>query len=175
MAQLSAMKRAPEHADDTKADEALALRKAFSTFTTGVTVVTAETPDGPIGMTANSFSSLSLDPPLVLWSVAKSSSRHEGFVDAEHFCINILAADQSAICKHFAKSGRDFDALNWTAGIEGALLIADALSTFECERYVLHDAGDHTLIVGRVAHFHHRQGEALCFSQGRFGTFSTNA
>ena len=176
MAQAATVERPQIAVDEPKADQTIALRKAFGTFATGVTVVTAQTPNGPIGMTANSFSSLSLDPPLVLWSVAKSSSRHDHFLNAEHFCINILSSSQGDICKRFAKSGHDFEGLDWYRGRNNIPLINGALCNFECETYALHEAGDHTLVIGRVAKFtRHEGGAPLCFSQGKFGEFSASA
>lgn len=173
MAQAAAMRVSSEACADAKAEEALALRKAFGTFATGVTVVTAQTANGPIGMTANSFSSLSLDPPLVLWSPAKSSTRHNSFVEAKHFCIHILSETQSETCTRFAKSGHDFSQLDWHNGFENVPIIGGALCYFECEQYSFHDAGDHSLIIGRVMNFRRHEGKPLCFSQGRFGSFES--
>ena len=93
-----------------------ALRKAFGCFGTGVTVVTVFTDDGPVGMTANSFSSISLDPPLVLWAPSVLSMRHAYFAQAKEFCIHVLGADQLDIAQHFSKNGTDFSVVNWSSG-----------------------------------------------------------
>lgn len=155
------------------ADTSRSFRNALGAFTTGVTVVTASTPAGPIGMTVNSFASVSLDPPLVLWSPAKSSSRHEAFTSALHFVIHVLSADQDLLSARFTRGGMAFDALDWDENTEGAPVIPGTLARFECERANIHDAGDHTLIIGRVLRAAHREGDPLCFSRGTFGRFAT--
>lgn len=157
------------------AENARLFRNALGSFTTGVTVVTAMTPAGPIGMTANSFSSLSLDPPLVLWSPAKGSSRYSAFIDAQHFCINVLSAEQDDVCKRFAKSGHDFQSLDWEISNDGVPVILGSLSRFECSRHAVHDGGDHSLIIGRVMRVMQNLGSPLCFSQGQFGQFTASA
>ena len=148
-------------------------RNALGTFTTGVTVVTAKTPEGPVGMTVNSFTSVSLDPPLVLWSAAKNSSRHSVYTDATHFAVHVLSAEQDGLSALFTRSGGGFDELPWDENFEGVPVIQGTLARFECERSSLHDAGDHTLIVGRVLRAAHREGDPLCFSRGRFGRFAS--
>ena len=148
-------------------------RSALGSFTTGVTVVTANTPDGPIGMTVNSFASVSLDPPLVLWSPAKSSSRHAAFNAATHFAIHVLSADQDLLSARFTRGGMAFDELQWEENEEGVPVIPGTLARFECRRSDAHDAGDHTIIVGRVLRAAHREGDPLCFSKGTFGRFSS--
>ncbi|MDH4413600.1 MAG: flavin reductase family protein [Rhizobium sp.] len=154
------------------ADNHRAFRSALGSFTTGVTVVTAATPDGPIGMTANSFASVSLDPPLVLWSPAKSSSRHAAFVGAQHFAIHVLTADQDHLSSAFTRGGSGFDGLEARMNDEGVPILPGTLARFECMQQAQHDAGDHTIIIGRVLRVAHRQGEPLCFSGGRFGRFA---
>jgi flavin reductase (DIM6/NTAB) family NADH-FMN oxidoreductase RutF len=146
-------------------------RSALSRFATGVTVVTCQTGRGPLGMTVNSFASVSLDPPLVLWSPAKSSSRHAAFVAAERFVIHILGAGQADTCRQFTKNGYDFSGL--TVGLcgGGAPLIEGCLAHFECSRYATHEAGDHTIIVGRVEAAAARDGAPLVFAGGAFGGF----
>lgn len=165
----------PEEGFVPNAENGRLFRSALGSFATGVTVVTAMTPNGPIGMTANSFSSLSLDPPLVLWSPAKSSSRYAAFVEADHFCINVLNAQQTAICKRFTKSGENFDDLDWELNSDGVPVIVGALSRFECARYAIHDGGDHSLVIGKVRRVLHNAGAPLCFSQGHFGHFTASA
>ncbi|CAN7482192.1 flavin reductase family protein [Neorhizobium sp. LjRoot104] len=148
-------------------------RNALGAFTTGVTVVTATTPDGPIGMTVNSFASVSLDPPLVLWSPAKSSSRHAAFTAAGHFAIHVLSADQDRLSARFTRGGLGFEELCWNQNHEGVPVIPGTLARFECELSSMHDAGDHTLILGRVLRAAHREGDPLCFSRGTFGRFAS--
>lgn len=152
-------------------DNQRSLRTALGSFTTGVTVVTAMTPAGPLGMTVNSFASVSLDPPLVLWSPAKSSKRHGPFVSAEHYAIHVLEASQHSVGERFVRTGHDFAGLDWRENAEGVPVVAGALARFECVRWRMHDAGDHTIVVGRVLRAAHGEGEPLVFSRGAFGSF----
>ena len=170
---MAATNALDEHVFVPDASTSRIFRNALGTFTTGVTVVTASTPAGPVGMTVNSFASLSLDPPLVLWSAAKQSSRHGAYANAPHFAVHILSAEQDRLSTLFTKSGGGFDELLWDQNREGVPVIAGTLARFECERSALHDAGDHTLIVGRVLRAAHREGDPLCFSRGRFGRFAS--
>ncbi|KPF61192.1 flavin reductase family protein [Rhizobium sp. AAP116] len=154
------------------ADNHRAFRNALGSFTTGVTVVTATTSDGPIGMTVNSFASVSLDPPLVLWSPAKSSSRYGAFTGARHFAIHVLGADQDHLSAAFTRGGNGFDGIEVRCNDEGVPVLPGTLARFECAEQAQHDAGDHTIIIGKVLRVAHRQGEPLCFSGGRFGRFA---
>ncbi|KTQ92632.1 flavin oxidoreductase [Aureimonas ureilytica] len=160
-----------EHRFIPNAENARSYRNALGTFTTGVTVVTVATSAGPIGMTVNSFASVSLDPPLVLWSPAKSSSRHALFTAAPHFAIHILGLEEDGLSTRFTRGGLGFEGLDWQANDEGAPVIAGTLARFECETASLHDAGDHTIMLGRVLRAAHREGDPLCFSRGAFGHF----
>lgn len=154
-------------------DTARALRDAYGCFSTGVTVVTVGSSDGPIGFTANSFSSVSLDPPLVLWCPARASSRHAPFIDAARFAIHILAEDQSDLARRFARSGDSFAGIDWSQDEDGVPILAGCLARFDCERHAVHEAGDHSIIVGRVLQAMHRQGGAgLVFKRGAFGSFA---
>ncbi len=130
---------------------------------------------GPVGMTANSFASVSLEPPLVLWSPAKSSQRHGVFTGASHFAIHVLGADQDDLSTRFTRGGAGFDGLGWALNEEGVPSIPGTLARFECERHSLHDAGDHTIVLGRVLRVAHREGDPLCFSRGMFGRFARMA
>ncbi len=152
-------------------DTAQDFRVALSRFATGVTVVTCQSNFGPLGITANSFSSVSLDPPLVLWSPAKSSSRHDAFVEADRFVIHILGADQSKLCLRFTKDGLNFDGLEIGTCDGGAPVIRDCLAHFECSHFAAHDAGDHTIIIGQVEAAAAQDGKPLVFSSGAMGTF----
>ncbi len=148
-------------------------RTALSRFATGVTVVTCQSQRGPLGITANSFSSVSLDPPLVLWSPAKSSSRHDSFVGAEHFVIHVLNAEQQDVCRRFTKDGLDFDGLDIERTANGAPLIQGCLAHFECVRFAAHDAGDHTIVIGQVEVAAATHASPLVFSGGVMGHFTT--
>ena len=105
-------------------DATVELRRAFGRFGTGVTIVTVQTANGPLGMTANSFSSVSLDPPLVQWSPALSSKRHDAFTNAAQFAVHILGSGQRALADAFAVSGDAFDQFDWTVGPNGAPTLA---------------------------------------------------
>lgn len=130
----------------------LALRNAFGTFATGVTVVTTRQTDGtPRGFTANSFSSVSLDPPLLLICIAKTAHSCDVFADSSHFAINILAEDQKAVAGLFAsRSPTKFSEAAWHSGPEDVPLLDGSLCTFACAHHKLVDAGDHLVLIGRV-------------------------
>lgn len=153
-------------------DTARAFRDALGTFATGVTIVTCETDTGPLAIAANSFSSLSLDPALVLWSPAKASRRFQPFHDAKTYAINILAADQVALCQTFARDGTAFADVAWTRGANGAPLIDGCLASFECTQHAVHEGGDHVIIVGEVTRVLAGQGAPLVFSKGAYGRFT---
>ena len=144
-------------------------RAALGSFATGVTVVTAAGPDGPVGITANSFASVSLDPPLVLWSPARASRRFADFAAAGHFAIHVLAADQRPLAEAFTRSGHVHD---WLPGPHGVPLIAGALAQFLCRTEAQHDGGDHLIIIGRVLAASRRDGAALVFQGGHWGGFT---
>jgi len=153
-----------------------AYRDALGQFATGVTVVTAMTSDGPIGMTANSFASVSLDPPLVLWSPAKSSRRYGAFGAAQRYAIHVLCADQRDMAQSFAASGRDgFARFPWQEGESGAPLLDNCLARFECRAEARHDAGDHVIIIGRVERALLREGPPLLYVRGVYGGLSLDA
>ncbi|UWR25284.1 flavin reductase family protein [Sulfitobacter sp. S223] len=150
------------------------LRRALGQFGTGVALITAQTDAGPLGMTANSFSSVSLDPPLVLWSAARSSKRHDPFVAASAFCIHVLSAEQMSLAQHFASQGHDFDPYPWDAGPNGAPTLHGCLATFHCDTYAVHAAGDHSIILGQItaAAVQPDERDGLLFKRGRFGRFT---
>lgn len=146
-------------------------RNALGSFATGVTVITSVAEIGHVGITANSFASVSLDPALVLWSVAKGSVRHDSFACGAPFAIHVMARDQDHIATGFARDGLSFDNVDFEENPEGVRVIPDCLSVFECTTEALHDAGDHTIVVGRVQRFQTGSGEPLLFSQGKYGRF----
>ncbi len=148
-------------------------RTALGTFATGVTIVTARATDGtPVGLTANSFNSVSLDPPLVLWSLAHTASAMRTFATVQHYAIHVLAADQRALAERFAgRATERWIGQAFTEGRHGVPLIDGAAAVFECESRSRHPEGDHTIFVGRVAACRHRGGAApLLFHGGRFYT-----
>jgi len=110
------------------------LRNAFGMFATGVTVVTTCTPEGrPVGLTCNSFASVSLKPPLVLWSLSLRAASYDAFVQASHFAVNVLAADQAALSQRFAKTGGDkFTGIEWRTGLAEMPLLDGAVASFTC-------------------------------------------
>lgn len=153
--------------------ETLALREVLGRFATGVTVVTIAGQDGrPMGFTANSFASVSLDPPLVLWSPARSSSRFAAFSAARHYVIHVLAEGQRDLVTHFASSGAGFEGLSSGLNAEGVPLLDGALARIHCEQHATHEGGDHLIIVGRVLRADKAEGAPLVFSQGRYGRFT---
>jgi flavin reductase (DIM6/NTAB) family NADH-FMN oxidoreductase RutF len=123
-------------------------------------------------MTANSFASVSMDPPLVLWSPAKSSSRHRAFVEAERFVVHVLGAEQEDTCQQFSKDGLNFKGLEVSTCEGGAPLILGCLAHFECSRYGVHDGGDHSIVVGKVEAAAAKDGKPLVFAGGSLGGFS---
>ena len=152
--------------------DARAFRDALGAYATGVTVVTVPSIDGPIGITANSFASVSLDPPLVLWSPAKSSKRFKYFTGAKHFAIHVLDAHQQQICDGFTKNMSAFDGLEMSLNENEVPLIEGCLARFECTLHAEHDAGDHTIIIGHVNRAQSRDGLPLLFQSGRFASLT---
>jgi len=128
------------------------LRSALGQFATGVTIVTCLDEAGvAVGLTANSFNALSLDPPLVLWSLRLESPSLPAFAAAGHFIVNVLAADQLELSRRFAKRGDDkFDAGDWEPGLAGVPRLAGCAAVLECEAVSQQTAGDHMLFIGRV-------------------------
>ncbi len=154
------------------AANARAFRDALGRFPTGVTVITVAGPEGPVGFTANSFASLSLDPPLVLWSPAKASARYPLLVAAPFYTIHVLAADQTALSGRFVRGGAGFDGLAHEMTPEGVPAIPGTLARFDCALHATHDGGDHTIVVGRVIRAHLGAGDPLVFHGGRYGGFA---
>ncbi|TCP42438.1 flavin reductase family protein [Rhodovulum marinum] len=148
-------------------------RDALGCFATGVTVVTVAGPDGPVGLTANSFSSVSLDPPLILWSPARGSRRFDAMTAADRFAVHVLGAGEQALADRFARSGGAFDGLAMDPAEDAPPLIDEGwIARFLCTRVALHDAGDHAIVVGRVDQVARREGPPLVFAGGAYGDFS---
>ncbi|SEW18178.1 NADH-FMN oxidoreductase RutF, flavin reductase (DIM6/NTAB) family [Cognatiyoonia koreensis] len=147
-------------------------RGALGTFVTGVTIVTTDSPEGPVAIVANSFASVSLDPPLVLWSPAKASRRFEHFAGSRRFAVHVLAAEQRDICAAIIKSKTAIKKVPMHLSHCGMPIIEGALAAFECNLEATHDAGDHVIVVGRVTKAHHRPGNPLVFHAGKYGEFN---
>lgn len=147
-------------------------RDALGCYGTGVTVVTTQTADGPCAMTANSFASVSMDPALVLWSPAKTSQRHKTFTQTNRFAIHIMAEDQLSLAIHFARTGDDFTTIAWQPAQDGLPILNNCLARFECTRIAVHDAGDHSIVIGQVTLAAHRPGQGLIFKRGQYGGFA---
>lgn len=148
-----------------------ALRQVLGSYATGVAVVSTRAPDGrPVGLTINSFASLSLAPPLVLWSLVNHSPSLPVFAQAPHFAISVLAHDQQALARRFASAAvaDKFDGVALHEAPEGVPVIADALATLVCACDSGTPAGDHLLFVGRVLRMHRGEGAPLVFQGGRF-------
>jgi flavin reductase (DIM6/NTAB) family NADH-FMN oxidoreductase RutF len=150
-----------------------AFRQALGAFPTGVAVVTAG--EGKhVGITVNSFTSVSLDPPLVLWCIDKKSDRFEAFTRAKSFTISILGTAHEAVSSRLAKQGsHHLDGIELLPTRLGPPALGDALAYFECEKEAVHDAGDHAILVGRVIRFgRHDAGAPLVFFRGHYGALS---
>jgi flavin reductase (DIM6/NTAB) family NADH-FMN oxidoreductase RutF len=148
-------------------------RTALGMFATGVTIVTARTAEGQlIGLTANSFNSVSLSPPLVLWSLARAAASLAFFSAGSHYAINVLAADQKVLAERFASRGADrWTGVGFDVGAGGAPLLHGAAATFECFNRSRYEEGDHVIFVGEVERCAHRVGASpLLFHGGRFYT-----
>jgi flavin reductase (DIM6/NTAB) family NADH-FMN oxidoreductase RutF len=128
------------------------LRDALGSFATGVTVVTCLTPDGsPAGLTVNSFTSVSLDPPLLLVCLAKPAASAVALIEATQFAVNVLQTGQQPASIRFATRDEDrFGTTPWACGEAGAPILKDSLGVFECERHAVYDGGDHHILVGQV-------------------------
>jgi flavin reductase (DIM6/NTAB) family NADH-FMN oxidoreductase RutF len=150
-------------------------REVLGHFATGVTVVTAMEDAGPAGFTCQAFTSLSLEPPLVALAPGKSSTSWPRIREAGCFCVNILAEDQEAICRDFAVSGGDkFVSVGWRPGANGAPRLTGALAWVECDVLLIHDAGDHELVIGRVTDLGVEHGaRPLLYYRGGFGRFES--
>ena len=147
-----------------------AFRQALGSFTTGVTIITATAPDGtPIGLTANSFNSVSLDPPMVLWSLAKTSLSVAAFNEADHWNVHVLSQHQQDLSNTFASRGENkFEGVVLDDGISTAPLIPDCSARFQCRNMVTHDGGDHLIFIGEVLDFDQQALPPLVFQQGQY-------
>ncbi len=151
--------------------DARRFRNALGEFVTGVTLVTTRSTDGePIAVTVNSFNSVSLDPPLVLFSLARSASRYDDFMITDGFVVNILAAEHEPLSNHFARPGNAvMEAVHYQKGASGQPCLKGAAASFECRVDARHDGGDHVIMVGRVVDMAVREGaEPLVYYRGSY-------
>lgn len=150
--------------------DAQAFRRALGLFATGITVVTARAADGsPVGLTVNSFNSVSLDPPLVVWSLSAHLPQRAELENCSHYAINVLAADQEWLSRRFAsRQGARFEGLDWTPGATGAPLLEDCCAYFEVRNTIRHPGGDHLLFVGEVERCARSEREPLLYFGGRY-------
>lgn len=152
-------------------EDSRAFRHALSHFGTGVAIVTANAQQGSVGATISSFNSVSLDPPLILFSLIKASLGIEQWKTASAFCVSILGEGQIEISNRFAKAGTDkWTDIKTSRACNGAPVIKGCISYFECEPFAIHDGGDHEIFVCRVTHFWADQGNPLplVFWKGRY-------
>jgi len=160
----------------TLADKTRQFRNALGSFATGVTIITARSPEGAdVGVTANSFNSVSLDPPMILWSLAKTSTSFDAFMAADYFAVHILAMDQESLSGRFAKSNTDkFSGLAVERGRGSIPMLPGCAARFQCRTAYRHEGGDHIILVGEVEDFDHDGHAPLAFHGGRYGMFIRN-
>lgn len=151
-----------------------ALRDAFSTFATGITVVTALGADGkPVGLTVNSFSSVSLEPPLVCWSLRSASPLVGCFTIGSSLSIHVLRQEQQHLARQFSRSvANRFEGIPWQVGPAGAPVLGDVLARFDCQIDSIVEAGDHRMLLARVLAHSSQPGSPLLFAGGRFRSLS---
>jgi len=149
------------------------LRRAFGNFATGVTIVTTLDVGGnPCGFTANSFTSVSIEPPLLLVNIAKSAFGCDAFTGSRSFAVNILARDQRDLSNRFAAAGTDkFANQGWSAALTGSPIIDDVVAWFDCEHFEQVDAGDHIILLGRVMQYSYNTHAPLGFCRGAYVSF----
>jgi len=145
-------------------------RRALGTFPTGVCIITARAVDGnPVGVTCSSFNSVSLDPPLILWSLGKSTYSRPVFEAAEHWAVHVLGAGQEHVSDRFARAGDDkFVGVQTVSGIGKVPLLVDCSTRFQCKTEHIYDGGDHIILVGRVLDFDHSDRLPLIFHSGAY-------
>lgn len=164
----------PTATEDSTPDPAV-MRRVLGHFCTGVAVVTGHDGDRPLGFTCQSVTSVSLDPPYISFCPSKSSSSWPLIRATGSVCVNVLAADQRDVCSGFARSGSDkFDGVDWAPAAGGSPIIAGTLASIEADIEFEHEAGDHTIVVGRVTALRaHPEREPLLFFRGAFGGFAS--
>jgi flavin reductase (DIM6/NTAB) family NADH-FMN oxidoreductase RutF len=152
-----------------------AFRNALGSFPTGVAVVTTTaSAEHHLGITVNSFTSVSLDPPLVLWCMDKKSDRYHAFTKAKSYTVSILGTEHRDVSARLATQGNhSLDGIALRATALGPPALADSLASFECEAEAVHEAGDHAILIGRVVRFsRHDDGAPLVFFRGKYGALA---
>ncbi len=150
-----------------------AFRTALGCFATGVTIVTVASDEGPVAITANSFTSVSLDPALVLWSIDRASRRYPFFGEAPAYAIHVLGVDQEDLCWRIARDAKGLGPDDFDMNAEGVPVLHDCLARFECTAWANYAGGDHDIMVGQVQRAGYRDlGGSLGFFRGKLGTFT---
>jgi len=152
-----------------------AFRQALGSFPTGVAVITTSaSAEHHMGITVNSFTSVSLDPPLVLWCLDKKSDRYHAFTKARSYTVSILGTEHQGVSSRLAKQGsHNLDGIGLSKTTLGPPSLTDALAVFECAADAVHDAGDHAILIGRVLRFsRHGEGEPLVYFRGKYGSLA---
>src|ERR1700716_4176429 len=164
---------ANELASDSSVIDPRDFRNALGSYATGVTIITAAAADGkPYGLTCNSFTSVSLNSPLVLWSLGIFSQGMGIFQNVSHFAVNVLGASQQALATKFARSSDDkFVGVEWTPGLGNAPLLADSIANFQCRAANRYYGGDHIIFLGAVEAYAYNRQEPLLFARGGYGGF----
>lgn len=164
---------ANEFASDNSSIDPRDFRNALGSYGTGVTIITAADASGkPYGITCNSFASVSLNPPLVLWSLGIYSSSLTVFQSASHFTVHVLGAAQQALANKFAKSSADkFAGVDWTPGLGNAPVLAESVDNFQCRAVNRYYGGDHVIFLGAVEAYAYNASDPLLFARGTYGRF----
>ncbi|MBN9148841.1 MULTISPECIES: flavin reductase family protein [unclassified Nitrobacter] len=168
---------APDPANELASDQSSLdprdFRNALGTYATGVTIITAADQAGlPYGLTCNSFTSVSLNPPLVLWSLVVYSRNMSVFQNASHFAVNVLGASQQELAVKFAMpSSRKFEGVAWAPGLGGAPLLSGGVANFQCRTVDRYYGGDHVIFLGAVEAYSYNRDESLLFARGKYGRF----
>lgn len=157
-------------------DKQATFKAVMGSYPTGVTIITTKTEEGvPIGLTVNSFASVSLDPLLVLWSIDHSASSLEVFKQAKKFAVNILSSNQTEQCQLFASKEKNrFDHCSWHSSNHDLPILEDSLATLQCEVYQLVEAGDHTIVIGKVIEIDKHEKEPLLYHRRTFGAIPSS-
>ena len=162
-----------EPVPDDLAAASMAYRRALGAFATGVCVMTVDGPGGPVGITANSFASVSLEPRLILWSIALTSERMPAFAAAERFAVHVLRADDAKRADRFARGDCRLTPEDATFAPGFAPRLADVFARLDCAVHARSEVGDHLLVIGRVEDFDTSDGDALTYFRGRYGQASS--
>lgn len=174
MTQATAPATPAEALENRHTIDARDLRNALGCFGTGVAVITTCTAEGRcVGLTVNSFASVSLDPPLALWSLVSHSPSLSAFQEASHFAVNVLASTQQQLAMRFARPAPDkFEALAWRAGRGGAPILEGVVASFECRNANRYYGGDHVIFLGAIEAYSYNGEPPLLFARGKFGAFA---